>query len=136
MPTRSMLQVRVDQYVAPGATTIYAIDDWAARFLDPRQNTVVREMWSEEYGAVLASAGGGSVAAIEAPSSPFVRLDLFPVNGEDIIKLHGPSCVDSPAFDVRGGAMLRVFAQGYVITGGALAAGRVIAAHAYLDQGV
>jgi hypothetical protein len=134
MPTRSMLQVRVDQYVAGIVNTVYAVDDWAAMFLDPRQNTVIREISSEEYGGVLANTGSGTTVALEGVHSHFVRVDLHPVRGEDIINLYGPSHVDSPAFDARGGAILRVFGPEY--DGGNFSVSRILAAHTYLDQGV
>ena len=138
MAKRHMLQLRMDQVFAGSVTNVPAVDDFAAMFLDPTLKTVVRELSAEELGGVdlVIADGWGTVTNLEGISSVFVQIDLHPVRGEGVLTLYGPSCVDSPEIDTRGGAILRVYTTGYSVVSGSakLHASRAIAAHAYLDQ--
>jgi hypothetical protein len=132
--TNLMIQFSTEQYVSSLVTEVTPIDDEAFLILDPKKTTVVREIATEELGGILASNASGWVP-VGITSRAFAELKLLPPRGEQETSFFAPSHVPSPPISNVLLAILRVSEQGVSVgSGGHLSVGRLIGAHAYIDQ--
>jgi hypothetical protein len=109
--------------------------DEAYLLLDPKKNTVIREIAVEQTGGIIASHATG-VVPLGDYGSPVARVKLvYLQKRERADYFFAPSHVASPARTDAGLAVLQILVAGVEITSpGKLACGRVVGAHAYIDQ--
>jgi hypothetical protein len=127
------MQLYVEQLVSAGVTKVYPISDEVYLFLDPSKRTTIVELTGESIGGILGSANSG--VAYGVAENALTELRLFFHDERRQEWFYAPSHVASPEIADAIGAGLRVRQIGISSTGGGtFSAGRIIAAHAYIDQ--
>jgi hypothetical protein len=132
--TNHMIQLLTEQIFDVQVTDVPALVDEAYLLLDPRKNTVIREIAVEQTGGIVASQATG-VVPLGDYGSPFAEVKLVYLKRERADYFYAPSHVPSPASTDAGLAVLKIVVAGGDITSpGKLACSRAIGAHAYIDQ--
>jgi hypothetical protein len=136
MPTtRKMMQFLTIQAADQTVTSIPALEDEVAMFLNPKADSVVRELTAEEVGGILASDASGVVPVMLSDRSLCGLRLLFGGRDERVERFWAPSHVESPP--VRGaiGAILRIVEPSYDSGSyGQAVVARGVATHAYIDE--
>jgi len=135
--TNQMIQLYTEQIFDPSVKDVPGLEDDAYLLLNPKRNTVIREITSEEEGGVLASESAGLVPiGLTDKAFTEVRLIYLDPKKERPEIFYAPSHVNSPAIGGVVLAILRVMEAGYSVTSGngKLSVFRAIGAHAYIDQ--
>jgi hypothetical protein len=132
--TNLMIQLFTEQIYDSTVTEVYPIDDEAYLFLDPTQDTVIREIATEEWGGMLAS-GFPSALTIGFTNKAFATVTLISASDGTETVFYAPSHVSSPPVAGAGLAVLKVSEVGISVESHAtVSLARAIGSHVYVDQ--